>query len=79
MNAPKDASPASVASGLKRTRKFQGLSSVPPTLGSPSVGQLQQLRLGRLQLVDLAGAAEPSPTQDSVDVFIKRSLHALGQ
>ena len=61
-------------SSLKRTKKT---SSDPMSTPATSTCR-QQLRLGRIQIVDLAGASAPTSTKDSMDSFIKRSLHTLG-
>ena len=66
---------ASVGSSVKRGEK----NAADPNTTPPTSTCKQQLRLGRLQIVDLAGASAPTSTQDNVsmDTFIKRSLHTL--
>ena len=66
---------ASVGSSVKRGKK----NTADPITTPPTSTCKQQLRLGRLQIVDLAGASAPTPTPDSMDTFIKRSLHTLGK
>ena len=64
-------------SSVKRVKKIAAdPTTTPPTSTSTCK---QQLRLGRLQIVDLAGSSAPTSAQDSMDTFIKRSLHALGK
>ncbi len=63
----------SVGSSVKRGKKNTADPNTTPSTCK------QQLRLGRLQIVDLAGASAPTSTQDSMDTFIKRSLHTLGK
>lgn len=61
-------------SSSKRTKKTS-----PDPMSSPAPSTCrQQLRLGRIQIVDLAGASAPTSSQNSMDSFIKRSLHTLG-
>eukprot|EP00597_Dinobryon_sp_UTEXLB2267_P003046 CAMPEP_0170069276 /NCGR_PEP_ID=MMETSP0019_2-20121128/8008_1 /TAXON_ID=98059 /ORGANISM="Dinobryon sp., Strain UTEXLB2267" /LENGTH=416 /DNA_ID=CAMNT_0010277273 /DNA_START=102 /DNA_END=1352 /DNA_ORIENTATION=+ len=60
---------------MKRTKKF--LSLAHPLAAKPA----QQLRLGRLQLVDLAGGSGGQGARGSKgeEAFISLSLHALGE
>lgn len=59
------------------SKRIKKTSPDPMSSPAPSTCR-QQLRLGRIQIVDLAGSSAPTSSQDSMDSFIKRSLHTLG-
>ncbi len=61
---------ASVGSSAKRGKKN---TADPITTPPTSTCKQQLMRLGRLQIVDLAGASAPTSTLDSMDTLIKRS------